>query len=744
MKTFDSMKKDLFDVNGEIKNLFDAASELPGIARLPLDEWGKMCGSIEAQIDEGILRIAVVGAIKSGKSTFVNAFLGGDYLKRGAGVVTSIVTKIRRGPVLKAILDFKTWDDINGEMRQAMVFLPSFDGRSGAGQFDIRREKDRKELQTALEGVSSENIILQETLDVNSLLLMSYLNGYERVKDLISLDAGTRSFDGPEFVRHKDFVGDDSLAVYLRDLELRIPSGEELYDNIEIADCQGSDSPNPLHLSMTQEYLLRTHLVIYLLSSRTGMRQADIKFLSMIRKMGLMENIFFVINCDFNEHETIEGLKTLVRRIEEEISVIKPDPIIFTISTLFNLLRKMEDVSRRDRIKLEQWQGEKEFAKFSDLESERFESVFREKLTRDRFTLLLKNPLERFAVMMASLNDWAGVNSDILARDSKEAGAVFEKMENARRQMKELKPVIQDTMDGASRKTKNEIGKEVDGFLDIRYGTVIKNIQGFVRRYEPDYERNGNGLEGMGFSSALYRVFQDFKHDIDLFMAETVNPLLIQFIRQEEKKIVGSLDRTSGSYDTLIQNTLQRYKETVKTLGISSVEYTPGAMQAIDMEDLKKRAGLNVPPLVSPLRYTARVRAEAVMSLGFYNSVKIIKKLFRRQIQDNNDAGIRALRDGVKRIKQETERSIIFHLGDYKENLKFQYLFRFVDMVSTVLSDDLFDRFRVFTMDISDMAGIVDKEQADKEKILAVLRSVEKESRRVLVHVTGLKARMEA
>jgi len=174
----------------------------------------------------------VVGAIKSGKSTFVNAFLGGDYLERGVGVVTSIVTKIRREPTLKAILDFKTWDDVNADMRQARVFLPSFDRSSGDGQFDIRREKDRKEMGRELKRLGSENIILQEILDANSVLLMSYLKGYERVKDLISLDAGTRSFEGSEFVRYKDFVGDDSLAVYLRDLELRIPLGKDLYDNM--------------------------------------------------------------------------------------------------------------------------------------------------------------------------------------------------------------------------------------------------------------------------------------------------------------------------------------------------------------------------------------------------------------------------------------------------------------------------------------------------------------------------------
>jgi len=41
MKTFDSMKNELFHINREIKTLFDAAGELPGISSLPFDEWEK-------------------------------------------------------------------------------------------------------------------------------------------------------------------------------------------------------------------------------------------------------------------------------------------------------------------------------------------------------------------------------------------------------------------------------------------------------------------------------------------------------------------------------------------------------------------------------------------------------------------------------------------------------------------------------------------------------------------------------
>ena len=45
------------------------------------------------------------------------------------------------------------------------------------------------------------------------------------------------------------FVGNETLAVYLKDVLLEISSGN-VESNIEIADCQGSDSSNPLHLAI--------------------------------------------------------------------------------------------------------------------------------------------------------------------------------------------------------------------------------------------------------------------------------------------------------------------------------------------------------------------------------------------------------------------------------------------------------------------------------------------------------------
>lgn len=743
MTTYNSIKNDLIKVNSEISALFLEAKSIPGISGTPFDTWEKECRSIEKQVTEDdIVRVAVVGAIKSGKSTFINAYLGGDYLRRGAGVVTSIVTRIRTRPTLKAILDFKNWDEVNGEMRQAMVLFPSLDWRSADGQFDIRREQDRTELKKALSSLNTDQLISHDTRDANWVLLSSYLKGYKRVSGTLTSGNRTQQYEGGKFARHKDFAGDDSLAVYLKDIELHIEAGHSSDGDTEIADCQGSDSPNPLHLSMIQDYLLKTNLIIYVLSSRTGIRQADIKFLSMIKKMGLLENIFFVVNCDFSEHEDLDDLVTLIERTREEISLIKHEPEVFTFSTLFNLFRQLEDLPEKDRSRLKQWKKESELAAFSNEETARFETALHEKLTADRFSLLLKNQMERLSIMAAGTHDWTSINHDILVRDSDSAREILEKIEHEQELMNRVKSMIKDTLDGVSKKTRSELEREIDSFLDAQYGDIIKDIQKFVRNYNIAYQDHEDDIEAVGFSSAMYTIFQEFRHDLDLFITETINPKLVQFIRREENKITEFLDNIASTYDTMVRDASHKYDETLRNMGITLKGQTPGGLKYIDLGSIKRKSGFKVPPLISPTEYTAKIRTEAIMRLGFYNIVKTVKKLLKRQIQNEKEGEIFALRDGVRRIKQETERSIVFYLKNYKENLKFQYIFKLAETASNHLHEALIDRFCVITTGISEMTVLIGAEQSGKEKALAILKSMEEDSRKILEEIDEIRKRI--
>jgi hypothetical protein len=106
----------------------------------------------------------------------------------------------------------------------------------------------------------------------------------------------------------------------------------------------------PLHLVMIQDYLLLTNLIVYVVSSRTGLRQADIRFLSMIKKMGILENTLFIINCDFSEHESISDLKTLIHRVREELAMVQSEPQVFAFSALFNLFSSQTDAILQTKI----------------------------------------------------------------------------------------------------------------------------------------------------------------------------------------------------------------------------------------------------------------------------------------------------------------------------------------------------------------------------------------------------------
>jgi len=121
MQAYDELKNELIDLTQEFAALIERAGATNGLAEASLGKSLASCNTIKRQLNEETIRVAVVGPIKSGKSSFANSILGGDYLKRGAGVVTSFVTRVHFGDTLKAELQFKTWDEINEYIEHALV-----------------------------------------------------------------------------------------------------------------------------------------------------------------------------------------------------------------------------------------------------------------------------------------------------------------------------------------------------------------------------------------------------------------------------------------------------------------------------------------------------------------------------------------------------------------------------------------------------------------------------------------------
>jgi GTPase SAR1 family protein len=727
MDRYQKLRKDLLDSNQVATTLIKKSEMVLGSSTSALSQGMQTCGNIERDLLDHIIRVAVVGAIKSGKSTLINALLGDDYLKRGAGVVTSIVTRVRKGEQLRARLFLKSWDEVNREIEEALVLFPAEQWQTATQRFDIRRNADRQQLADALGNLDAELRIAQDQLNANSVLLSSYLKGYEQVKDLVKVESVIQEFDQNRFGAHRDFVGQDALAVYLKDIELEI-TGDMIGANMEIADCQGSDSPNPLHMAMIQDYLLKAHLILYVISSRTGVRQADIRFLSMIKRMGIGENMLFVCNFDFNEHDSLDELKTLNERVREEIALIIPEPVLFTLSALYNLFAPdAARLSDKDSQRLDQWHQAGELVAFSASETSRLAATLDRKLNRERSALLLQNQLERLDVICSGLQQWIRMNRDLLRRDAGDAHHIAERVKQHQDYVIQVQSMIQSTLDGATQKIKNDLRKSVDRFFDNYSGPILKKTVEFVRNYAVDLSRYQDHLSSAGFSQTLYSVFQEYKQAVDTFMAEKINPEIIGFIGRQETQLKDYYHSVAAPYEGMVREALERYDRLLAQFGFTGVQERWTFNLSPDLEALKQRGGVSLQPAATVLRYSANIRTEAIIRLGAYSLVRLVRKLLKKNVLDDKSEQIKALRDGIRRMKQETERSVLAHFKDYQENIKFQYVLRLADMVGARLYALLMENFQGYSADLNQMVTAITGERSEKERLDSTLITIERE-----------------
>ncbi|KPK00856.1 MAG: hypothetical protein AMK71_07675 [Nitrospira bacterium SG8_35_4] len=740
-ETYSSLKNELIELNESLSSLLGSVQARTDIAGAQFSNWQKTCDSIHQQITEEVVRVAVIGPVKSGKSTLVNSLFRGDYLKRGAGVLTSIVTRIRSGEHIKAVLFFKSWDEVNADIEQALVMLPTWEQKGEDRRFDIRIEQNRRFLSRALEKLSDDLVIRDGVRDINIVLLSLYVKGFNKVRGIISSDSMTKEFRDEQFSEHQSYVGNDELAVYLKDIELEINS-DYLDRSIEIADCQGSDSPNPLHLAMIQDYLLRTHFIIYVISSRIGLRQADIRFLSIIKKMGILDNILFVVNNDFSEHESTEELEMLVDKVKEELALLRPEPDVYTFSALFNLFGSISgDLTKRDSLRLSQWMAEETLVAASNRESQRFQSALNDKLTQERFGLLLRNHLERMSVIVSGIERWAAMNRELLEKDADGAAALIKKVEHRHERMEQIKALIKSTLSGAQEKIMKEMRTDIDRFFNVHSGGLINQTISYVREYSVAAEKYRTKLSTSGFSNTLYLVFQEFKRALDTFIAETIDPEIARFVREVENRIRKHMDSVAIPYYSMASEDIAELKASISSPD-AKISQARNVQSLLDLDALKQSTGLTLPSSSTAIRYSAKLKTEAMVRLGFYSVRNLLKKALKKAPEDEKDGHVRALADGVKIIKSETEASLVFHFENYRENFKFQYAAKLIDGASEYLYTLLMERYESYTTDIKALETVIEKKGGNREFMIHFLNGIGENLRSLHDSIDAIRDRL--
>jgi hypothetical protein len=131
------------------------------------------------------------------------------------------------------------------------------------------------------------------------------------------------------------------------------------------------------------------------------------------------------------------------------------------------------------------------------------------------------------------------------------------------------------------------------------------------------------------------------------------------------------------------------------------------------------------------------------MRLGFYSLVRAVRKALKKTVGAEKSEEIKALKDGIRKMKNETERSINALFKDYRENIKFQYMHRLAELAGQRLYESLTEQFGAYVGDIQNLVAAIAERRNDKERVDAALETIAQAITDLLVELGSLRQEVQ-
>lgn len=508
-----------------------------------LKQWQQTLCLAEERLQQAQVRIAVLGAVKSGKSTLLNALLGADRLRRGAGILTSIVTRVQTGDTPQASLTFKSISALEQEFEAAWSFLQATE-QSSPPSCQLAQEKERRELQRWLDERTESETTLAH-FGAERAFLRACLEGYDSATPFLRAESNLQIWSGSESEEHRRWVEQDARAVFLEDVLLQEPGWS--WPGTEIADCQGSDSPNPLHFVRVQEYAARCSLLIYVISSRTGVRQADVRLLRNLRQLGLAEQLMFVINLDLNEHEDGVDADRVVRQILRDLQHCGwTNPPLYAFSALHRLLQRKNPRKLQEERQLEFWHQHPLLSQSEDAWLQ-FQLQLATRLEQQQRQTLLAGEWAHWRRLHQQVYSFVERLRESLADEHQDWTTWQGDLQQRQRFLRYHEHNLRQLLQGGETEWKRFIDHGVRALFDTHEGVVWNSLQRFIRQLElsPTQEEVSPQTQ-----SLLW--LQETREALLRWVAEEINVRLLPELAKLRRELAQQVHRTvAPSFEVL-------------------------------------------------------------------------------------------------------------------------------------------------------------------------------------------------
>lgn len=288
----------------------------------------------ELEKENRLLRIGILGKVKAGKSSFLNALLfeGESILPEAATPMTAALSVLEYAQTPSLSVEFysqKDLDEIEEKAKQYETKLKERVEQEFAKRKEIELKKAQNQAQideaklrqiaktNAEKNLKQEQEELCACYEQNALIKKGALNLNELEKH--------KEFQGSLSeiqAKLKDYVGSSGKFMpFTKSITLRLDN--EFLKDVQIIDTPGLNDPVPSRSARTNKFLDKCDGVIVLLQASQLLSQSDVWLLDRLINKGSTARIFFVASKADNALTGAEykgELDTALKRLESELN----------------------------------------------------------------------------------------------------------------------------------------------------------------------------------------------------------------------------------------------------------------------------------------------------------------------------------------------------------------------------------------------------------------------------------------
>jgi hypothetical protein len=740
MNEYRELKKKIEQRVAILAETIEEISSLGLVEEAASARWKEHLVQVKSSLDDSLLRIAVVGTVKSGKSTLINALLGKDLLKRGAGVITAFITRVITTGAIEGWVEFKPWSQILDELNATLRMIPEYHEPGNESPLcDIRDPRDRDRLRLMLARMQDAWRQRDAHLDPSHLLVRGYLDGYERVERFIGEEANRLVFAADSVAEHRNYVGSEGQAVYLRDVELRHPI-TWLGESVELADCQGIDSPNPVHFSLLQQYLLKSHFILFAISSRSGLREADFRLLDFIRTLRMFPHTFFVLNADLDDHPNLDDLERLADRVRSELSWMVREPRFFVFSGLYHLLDQLKGtISERDRRHLHLWQEDALLAQATETGFTAFRESLSQEICGQRFRVLCGSGLSRLSMVAGSVMNTAAAQRNFLDHNVEDLRHAVAGLKDREARLSGALTTLKNALAGLQLSLHEDIDRAVHSYFDLSQGHIIKETLDAVEHYPIHVENEKSLGDYRWLFYQFHLVYREFRQSLARYLVEKVNLQVIEFAKSEEALLCERLRRGAEAFWELFATALEDYRKETQLIEAerNSAVGSPGANWQI-------RSTIAPPNFSALVDHAAIGRGMLLMKLGAASFARLLgdfrvclekpKELFMGEKRQES-----MIQEAIKLLKAEARNELILAFREYQKAFKVDYLYRMADEETRRLMQEFEFRVEMVQLRLGNVLQQGQTEGSGRKTLIESLTQAHQISQAMLEELEALR-----